>query len=235
MPKVRRTIAEKDVDRIFDIACIKQLATLAGLKENPDTEQQLGKLVREDVRIFCRDVLESTNNDLHREMKRLHDVCEKRAFEQAGAVFACISSRTRSELVERWERTNRGTRFPAPEDFTMAEHREAACSAIASVCRIGGSYIDGRLRPSGKRSRTWQWLYYAPEPKRHFQKTSAELRLVMHLALTWLIVTGKSPPKVVNRDKPGPFARTVRKCFHLSGTAADSINVINEFGRRREE
>ena len=71
------------------------------------------------------------------------------------------------------------------------------------------------------------------EKTRHFPKTVAEHQFVMHLAITWCEITGKMPPKVAHGARPGPFARLVQKCLRLSGSAANAINVINEYGRLR--
>ena len=90
------------------------------------------------------------------------------------------------------------------------------------------------MRPSGKRSRTWQWLYYAPELSRHFPKRSAERDFVMHLAITWCEMTGKLPPKVVHQESPGPFARMVQKCLRLSGSAANAVNPVTHNSRALE-
>ena len=232
MSKTQRTIAESDVDRVFDKACIKKLTKLSKL---PDADiDRFGDSIRGDVRVYARDAREPTNNDLHHEIKRLHDACQKRDFKKAREAFERISSKARSELEERWERLYRGKEFPSPELFCSATKRDAVCSAIASICRIGGSYVKGKMRPSGKRSITWSWLYYAPEPRRHSPKRAAERKLVMHLALTWVDVTGKPAPKVVLRRKPGPFARLVQECLKRSGAAAaDAINLINDYGRQR--
>jgi hypothetical protein len=232
--KSRRTIALEDVDRIFDADCIKALAKLSKLPEGADIEK-FGERIKEDARIYARDAGEPSNNELHDEIKALHDASEKKVFERVAYLIEHLSPRARSELVGRSKRRTPGAGFPQSNDLRVIDQREAVCATIASLCRMGGSYVEGRMRPSGKRSRTWQWLYYAPELRRHFPKRSAERDFVMHLAITWCEITGKRPPKFVYQQGPGPFARMVQKCFTLSGSAANAVNLINRLGRQRND
>jgi len=233
MPKALRTISENDVDQVFDAICIKALAKLSNLSRDSDIEK-LGNDIRENARIYARAAREPSDNELHTEIKALHDASEKNHFEQVGNLIQSLSARARSELVGRWDQKHPGTRFPEFVDLSV-DQRETACVNIASLCRMGGLYVEGRKRPSGRRSQTWQWIYFAPPLRRHFPKRPAEHQFVMHLAITWCEITGKMPPKVTHKDSPGPFARLVQKCLRLSGSGANAINVINEYGRLRPD
>jgi hypothetical protein len=233
MAKARRTISEDEVDRAFSDARIKELAKLAKLPKDADLEK-FRKNIRQDARIYCRAARVPSDNELHKEIKALHHAADKNLFEKVAGLIENLSPRALSELGGRWEQRHHGIRFPEPSDLITADHREAACVKIASLCRMGGKYIEGRMRPSGKHSWTWQWLYYAPGLSRNFPKRSAEYQFVMHLAITWYEMTGKSAPRFTRQGSPGPFARMVHKCIKLcEGPAANAINLVNEHGRRR--
>jgi len=229
MPKL---ISENDVDRIFDDACIKELARISKLPENANMVR-FGKNVRQDIHIYAQSAREpSSANELHDEIKALHDASDKNLFEHTRSLFENLSPRARSLLNGRWEQANPGVRFPEPKDLDNIGCRQVVCARIASLCRIGGKVAEGRMRPSGRRSRTWLTEYYAPKKARNFTRWVPERQLIRNLRLTWLEATGKPAPKVVHRSKPGPFARLVRDCFRLAGApAADSINLINDCGQ----
>jgi hypothetical protein len=232
MPKARRTIPESDVDQIFDADCIRELAKESKLPKDADLEK-LGSEIRENARIYAKAATEPTANELHDEIKALHDASDKNQFEQAGVLIDNLSARARSALVGRWEQANPGVEFPQEIDLNNIDCREAICAKIASLCRIGGKVTDARMRPSGRRSKTWEVAYYAPEKTRHFPKTAAEDQFVAHLALTWCEMTGELPPKVVHQEMLGPFGRLVQKCLRLSGSSANAANLINKYGRLR--
>jgi hypothetical protein len=227
MPKVR--ISEKDVDRFFDDARIKELAKLSKLPENAKLGG-FGESVRRDMHIYAS-AREPSANELHDEIKALHDASNKNNFELTRSLIENLSPRARLALNGRWEQLYPGARFPQLKDLDNIECRQAVCARITSLCRIGGKVVDGRMRPSGKPSRTWLTAYYAPEKVRNFPRWVPERQLIRNLRLTWLEATGKPAPKVVHRSKPGPFARLVRECFRLAGTTADSINLINDSGQ----
>jgi hypothetical protein len=234
MPKALRVISENDVDRIFDANCIRGLAELSKLSKDADIEK-LGKEIRENARIYLKAASEPSANELHDEIKALHDASDKCLFEQTGRLIDNLSLRARSALIGRWEQTNPGTAFPQGNDLKNVDTRQGVCGEIAGICRIGGNVADARMRPSGRRSKTWEVLYYAPEKTRHFPKTAAEDQLVMHLAILWCDMTGKMPPRVVPSHGFGPFARLARECLELLGSNASAAKLINKYGQRRRE
>jgi hypothetical protein len=227
MPKL---ISELDVDRIFDDARIKELAKLSKLPEDANIAR-FGENVRQDVLIYAQSAREPSANELHDEIKALHDAADKNLFDHTRSLIENLSTRARLALNGRWDQTNPSIRFPKATDLDNIECRQAVCARIASLCRLGGKVGAGRMRPSGRRSRTWLTAYFAPEKTRNFQRWVPERQLIRNLRLTWLEATGKPAPKVVHRSKPGPFARLVRGCFSLAGATADSINLINDCGQ----
>ncbi len=234
MPKVLRVISENDVDRVFDAKCIRGLAEQSKLSKDADIEK-LGNEIRENARIYVKAASEPSANELHDEIKALHDASDKNHFERTGFLIDNLSERARSALIVRWEQANPGVEFPRGIDLNSIDHRAAVCAKIARLCRIGGKVTDGRMRPSGKRSKTLQVSYYAPEKTRHFPKTVAEDQLVMHLAILWCDMTGKMPPRVVSSHGFGPFARLVRECLELLGSNASAAKLINKYGQRRRD
>ena len=127
-------------------------------------------------------------------------------------------------------------RFPSVRALRDASRRDKACEMIERLCRISGGYVEGRKRSSGKRSKTWRPLLFAPLPNEHPPKRAAELRFVMHLQLAWLEAVGKPPTATVNPSRPDrPFPNLVRKCLKLVGARADAVGLINELQRRRKD
>lgn len=163
MPKARRTIPEGDVDMIFDGACIQDLAKCSRLPNDADLVK-FGENIRQDVRVYARSAREPSDNELHAEIKALHNASDKSLFERTAGMIENLSPRARAALIGRWEQANPSIEFPQPNDLKDIDYREVACAKIASLCRIGVKVAEGRARPSGKRSKTWQVAYYGEDP-----------------------------------------------------------------------
>jgi hypothetical protein len=130
--------------------------------------------------------------------------------------------------------TAAGIELPPTETLCDETQREKACDAIVMLCRTGGRHIEGRKRPSGRRSRSWQARLYAPEPSRHPGKRKAERAFLRRLQLAWLEATGERPSMTAHHVNLGPFAKMVRESLRLVGAAhADAVGLINELNRRR--
>jgi hypothetical protein len=197
------------------------------------------------ARIYARDAREPNDNELHAEIAALHKVAERRDFEQVAQLLAALSPPAREQLKNRGKWQGRKFSLPTPKALREPRLREGACTAVARLCRTGGGYVEGRLRPSGKRSLTWRWRLYAPEPRSHFPKRQAERDFVMWLRLAWLEAVGEAPSATVNpgrgklqqngsREPGGPFARMVCECLRLVGAPhADAVGLLNELARRR--
>jgi hypothetical protein len=234
MPMTRRAISEIDIDNIFDAKCIRDLAKLAKISKEGDI-QKLGNQLRENARIYIKAAREPSDNTLHDEIKALHEASYKNSYEQTAFLIDNLTSRARSLLIGRWEHANPGVAFPRGIDLKQIDHPDAVCASISSLCRTGGKIIETRMRQTGRPSKALKFSYYAPEKTRHFPKTVAEDQLIMHIAITWCDVTGKMPPKVVNPQGPGPFARLVRECLQLLGSNASAAKLINKYGQRRPD
>jgi hypothetical protein len=231
--KSRKPIAAADIQRIFDDACIDKLAAIARLPAGAD-RKRFADGVREAARVYARDVRIPTSNQLHDEIAGLYRAADRKECEQVAALLEQLSPKARELLSKRATRLS--LELPASEDLRDPTRQQKACEAVLSLSQYGGEYIESRRRPSGKRSRTWRPLLYAPQLRRNFPKRDAELNFIMWLQIGWLEATGKRPSLAANPDRPGPFARTVRECLELVGAKhADPVGLINELNEHRRK
>ncbi len=265
--KSRRAIAEADVPRLFDDTCIEDLAKLSPLPATAD-RQIFANGIREVACVFARDIRIPNANDLSDEIKKLHRTAEARQFEKVAILLTELSQIARDWLTNRADRISRnnvGKRSyprvsaigrngqvltrkptaplsiapPSPDDLRDKSRREDACATVAMLCRTGGRYVEGRRRPTGKRSKSnWQWELSAPEKTRHPARRKVEREFVGGLREVWLKSTGKAPSRTADRRNLGPFARLVQECLRLVGVYDGNTSVaemINQCeGRRRE-
>jgi hypothetical protein len=226
-PKSQKPISAADIQRIFDDACIDNLAAIGRLPAGAN-RNRFAQGVREAARIYARDVRTPTDNQLHAEVYR---AAERKRYGEVTKLLEQLSRRTRQLLNKR------GVSLPAPEDLRDATQQGEACEIIVGLCRYGGRYGEGRRRPSGKRSRTWRPLLVGPQPRRNFPRRDAERDFVMWLQLAWLEASDAPPSlaanRELNREIRGPFARMAAECLTLVGARADAVGLINELNRRR--
>jgi hypothetical protein len=205
--KSREPIAAAAIPHIFDDACIDRLAAIGGLPRGAD-RKIFAEGVREAARIYARDARIPTDNELHAEIAALYREAERKRCGQAAALLEKLSPKARELLRKRATRLN--LELPASEDLRAATQQGNTCEVILRLCQYGGRYIEGRRRPSGKRSRTWRPLLVSPKPRRNFARRDAERNFVMWLQIAWLEATGKSPSLAANPARPGPFARMAK-------------------------
>jgi hypothetical protein len=128
---------------------------------------------------------------------------------------------------------------PAPADLRNETSRKEACDVMMRLCSFGGTFVEGRLRPSGKRSRpVWKTWLYAPEAQRAFPKRDAERKFVTLLRVAVMQAGGEEPAWTARHADDGrglgPFAGFVRECLALVGAAdVDVVELINELHQRR--
>jgi hypothetical protein len=232
MAKSRRPIASEAIPRVFDDACIGELAV--ELPAGADLAR-FGEGVREAARIYAMDARVPTDNELRAEIAKLWHVAERRRYDRVALLLEGLSPAAQRLLTERGGRPNVGIALPMPALLRDPAERDAACASVARLCQYGGQYVEGRRRSSGKRSRPiWRPLLHAPKPRRHFPRRDAERNLATSLALVWYEATGKKPPRTADSRNPGPFARVVGKCLRLVGAAhVDAVELIKGLDRRR--
>lgn len=232
-----------DVDRLFDAACIRSLAEIARLPAGCDLDR-FGKGVRDAARAYIRDTKALSKNKQHREIEMLHRLAARRAYEPLAAALGNISAQARSELGWRQallaDRAP-GWRIPAAAELRDPATCERAADGLEALTSEGGRWTDGRKRPSGRRSRTWEPNLYAPSLSRAEPRRDAERTLVM-----WLQVAAAEAgenvaaevPLTAHHNEPGPFARMVAKVLqrvHAAGPANAqclAVDLINQLHRQ---
>jgi hypothetical protein len=264
--KHRSVIALEDAPSVFNDACIRKLAMIAKLPPEADMNA-FGAGIKEAARNFAKDARVPTANELQAEIAKLHKAADRQLYGQVADLLESLSPRARVMLSERADRTARDDasassyprvtavgrhgevltraprpplrlQLPIPSDLRDEALRKDACDAVARLCRIGGQFVEGRRRPSGKRSRPVSRPFlYAPAPRRNFPRRDAERNFVMLLSIAWREATGEAPSRTARHaDKSrelGPFARFVCECLRLVGARyADAVELMNELHRR---
>jgi hypothetical protein len=231
--KSQEPIAEADIQDIVDDGCIDELATVGRLPEHAD-RKRFAEGVRKAAGIYAQAAHVPTDNDLHAEIAALSRTAERKQYEHVAALLEGLSPKARDLLNSRGARPSLGVKLPAAETLRDSARRESARETVRRLCQLGGCYVAGRRRPSGKRSRAWRPLLHAPKRVRNFAKRDAELNFIMWLGIAWLEATGELPSRAANAARPGPFARMVQNCLKLVGAGhANAVGLINELNRRR--
>jgi len=237
--KSRSIITAEEVPVIFDDARVRDLAKTAKLPPSANMAA-FAAGVRDAAWIFARDARIPTCNDLHAEIAELLKAAGARDYDHAAALLENLSHSARGLLKDRGARPSIAIELPTPDAMRDPGRRERGCDAIARLCQVGGEYVDGRRRPSGKRSRpAWHALLHAPEAQRNFPKRKVERQFVIWLSVAWLDATGQEPSRTArHRDDGnlGPFASFVRECLRLVGAQdADAVGLINDLHKRRRD
>ena len=131
-----RIIGAQEVDVVFDDACIERLAKIAKLPADADLKA-FGIAIREAAGIYIRDVHVPTANELHAEITCLYKAADGREFLQAAMLWHYLSPEARDLLTDRGVGSNVNFDLPEAEALLDADRREAACEAIAALCRVG--------------------------------------------------------------------------------------------------
>ena len=235
--KSREPISAADIPRIFDDACVDTLAAIGRLPEGAD-RKCFAQGVREAARIYAQEARTPTVNELRAEIAALYAAAERKRCGQVADLLEKLSSKARELLSTRSTRLN--LELPTSDDLRDPPQQQNASEAVLRLCQFGGRYVEGRRRPSGKRSRTWRPYLVAPEPRRHVPKRDAELNFIMWLQFAWLETSGAKPNlaanRALNREIRGAFARMTAECLRLIGAShADAVGLINELNERRRK
>jgi len=247
VPKARHPIEEAEIPRIFDDACIKELA-ITGLPAGADLKR-FAEGVREAARLYAKDARAPTDSKVHTEITALYRAAERKRYGQVAALLEKLSPKA-SELLNK-RATRLSFELPTSDDLRDGTRQQTASEAVLRLCQYGGQYIEGRQRPSGKRSRTWRALLVATKAHRNSPtrislpaggryprggRRDAERTFIIFLQIASLEATDKRPSLAANPARPGPFVRMVRKCLKLVGAGhADAVGLINELNRWRKE
>lgn len=228
-----------DVDRVFNDKIVEELAGIIKVAERE--RLRFAQSVRVDARLFIEAKGRSNAPELYAAIKRLYDLNTRagRGDPQVAQELARAVGETSQEVWDWLGQFTPAIAIPTPAEVVSLTKRAYAIQQLHVVLSYGGSVVDGRKRTESKRpggrSKTFKPLLWVPSstaPNR--PRSEAEREFVGHLGLTYLLATGKQPPKQVNYNKRGPFSEFVHRCFDLVGVLNGSVTeLINEFGRLR--
>ena len=208
--KKQLVIAAEDVPHVFDDACIRQLVNIGRLPETADL-QRFADSVREAARIYARDARKPSEKTARDEIEGLHRAASQRDFKQVAERLKGLSPQVRQALQARAStigfKRARLKKLPSPNSLLRRDRRERACDVVRTFCSMGGSYIEGRRRGSGKPVTTFKPRVYAPEP---IKRPPTQSRTAVRYASAIGVAGGGG--KEANRDcQPVPIGPAVRQ------------------------
>jgi hypothetical protein len=238
MRKDRRMPAPKDLPRLFDDKCIRQLVRIDSRLRSANI-QVFAAGVLKAAELFVRDASAATHNEVHYEVDGLLRAAERAvkarkrkdvAYEDVAVLIERLSERTRTLLNDRGFGT-----LPEPETLRDPATQCAVCKTVARLCRIGACRQEGRRRPGGKRSMTLVPVLHAPPLEQHPARREAQLYFVMMLRAAYLEATAKRPPATSNPGRPSPFAKIAQVCLDKLQAGANADELLKELQRRRKD
>jgi hypothetical protein len=230
MKKTRaKVIKPEDVPAIFDDACVLKLVRMLGPLQDVNTHG-FAKDLRGAACDFAVEVMKPTANELHHEIRELHAHASRQQYERVAERLAGLSPTAREA---RDYLGKRGV-LPSPGTLRDLSLRDEACKDLEGFCALGAQCIEGRRRPSGKRSRTWRTHLYAPPLSPNFLKQDAERLFIIALQLAYLNNVPRPLSWTTKYSKPTPFARMAQECLRLVGAPhANAVQLINDLHRQR--
>jgi hypothetical protein len=187
--KLRQPISEDRIAEVFSDKQIQRLATLDKLPKTSNLER-FGKRVREVACVYAREARTPSANQVYEEVANLHKAAARARYDELADLLAQLSEAARDVLKIR----RLGIELPTPDTLRDPDQRAEACEAVVRFSSLGGGWTEGRMRPTGRRSRTWKPKVWAPAPSRHFPRRKAERSLVTNLKATHLEACGQLPP-----------------------------------------
>ena len=206
---------------------IRELARDAPLPPGADHERFVEGL-RAAFRNYVRERPQNWNKAAH-EIRVLEAAARRRNYAKAMESWANLSDFARYFLkhfqtVIDIDKIDGMCADPTRRD----ERRDEMMMAIEHACSYGGRWVEGRLRPSGRRSRSWRPLLVAPTPVKNPRRHEAESRFVTWLEVAWQEATGAPPALSTNPEQPGPFARWLSECLKVAGArGVDPVGLLN--------
>jgi hypothetical protein len=232
-----RVPTPEELPSIFDDKFIGGLAQTARLPPTAEIPR-FAAAVRDAARLYIRDASVASINEVHHEVDRLLRAADRAVHARKRKDAACeivaarverLSERTR-ELISEW-----GGTLPDPEVLRNPATQHAACETIASLCRIGAGWREGRRRSGGRRSMTMVSVLHAPPPQQHPARREAQLNFVTWLQVAYLEAAGRPPPATTHPDRPSPFAQMVQVCLDKLEAEGSAVEMINELRRKSKQ
>jgi hypothetical protein len=255
-------IAEHEINAVFDDRAMAQLLGKAKLKSSPSAKsltetdrQRLADSIRTAVRCYLAESARTDWSAITKHIGKLYRLLEKADGGDAKAIAMLAKQVDAADAATRaWLERCVGLTFPSAGQI---ENKKTRCDAMRRLRRMlcdGWDWVEGRKRSGGRRSRSRQLWLRVPQKfgpwlrlpqKLGRRRTLAGRRgrpldlaareLVHQLALTYLEVTGKRPPKRVNSKRAAPFLRVARRVFKKAGLPTGNVEeLINERQKRRE-
>lgn len=155
----RAPIALEAVPQIFSDGVIQDLARIVELGDADLARFASG--IRTADRIYAKEVREPNANDLHREVQRLESATCKRDFGRVGMLLQGMSSQLREQMTHQgtlpgFRNKNGGEPVTLVQLARMVSdrtRRDEACKLLRLICVSGGRIVEGRSRPSGRKSK----------------------------------------------------------------------------------
>jgi len=241
----RSLIAISDVEGVFNDEIVKELAQTVKPLADPDIAR-VARSIRSSAINFLKKKNKLSFPQLRAAMERLYrlntraeDGNDRTAQALARAVDAMHAD------VRQWllscQRPH-ARNIPTATEILSPSTRQSAVARLRLILSWGGTVVAGRKRPGGRRSRSFiKPRLRLPEPiERGCPPGEAEREFVQWLALDYVEVTGRSPPRTAhyNIDIRGPFSDFVHRCFELVGAPTGNVTrLLNQYGasRRRDE
>jgi hypothetical protein len=239
----RSLIAINDVEGVFNDEIVKELAQTAKLPADADIAR-----FAQSIRISARIFLEAKNKlnfpqprtaieRLYRLNTRAEDGNDRTARALARAVDAMPAD------VRQWLQsynTLYPRNIPTAAEILSPPSRESAVTRLRQILSYGGSVVEGRKRPGGRRSRSFKPLLRLPpeQIKRGRPRGEAEREFLQWLAVAYAEATRRPPPRTAhyNIDIRGPFSDFVHRCFELVGAPTGNVTrLLNQYGAVRRE
>lgn len=188
----RRAITETDVPDVFDNQKIQHLADIVKI-DGPGLAR-FGEGVRVAARLYARDTAVPSNNEVRREIATLHRLAERHDYPNLAKAIETMTSAARHTLELRRSNgayRNHILRIPDPAELSNPDKRENAAAGLRMLIEVGGSWVEGRKRSNGHRSRSWRPVFDAPTASRGEPRREAERMLVINLQLAMLDTEAK--------------------------------------------
>jgi hypothetical protein len=238
----RSVIAISDVESVFNDEIAKNLARVLKLSADADIAR-LAHSIRISARIFLEEKnklnfpqLRTAVERLYRLNTRAEDGNDRAAQALARAVDA-MPAEVRQWLQSCQRPHDRS--IPTATEILSPPTRQSAVERFRLILSWGGSVVEGRKRSGGRRSRSFKPLLRLPEQtKRGRPRGEAEREFVQGLALAYVEVTGRSPPRTAHYDIDirGPFSDFVHRCFELVGAPTGNVTrLLNQYGAVRRQ
>ena len=130
--KSRRVIAKGSIASVFDDACIRRLAAIARLPQAGNMDC-LAAGIRQAALLYARDAQEPSLNQLHNEIRQLHEAAQRGEYDQTAGLIETLTPPARDLLVERGQGAQHVVSLPTPAMLREPERRAEASQTVAML------------------------------------------------------------------------------------------------------